>query len=40
MISSNVNFLLKLKVIIRIPKVPITSKKEDIEMAKVRIVPD
>lgn len=40
MISSNVNFLLKLNVMIRMPKVPMTSKKEDIEMARVRIMPD
>lgn len=40
MISNNVNFLLKLNVMIRIPKVPMTSKKDDIEMAKVRIIPD
>lgn len=39
-ISSSVYFFLKMKVRMRMPKVPTTSKKEEVEMARVRMAPD
>ncbi len=39
-ISSNEYFFLKIKVRIRTPNVPITSKKEEMEIASVSINPD